>query len=313
MSAIVKACFVANTIQNTGKECDVSMAATAMLIAVPKSLTFDDTDLEDPVQWLNGLLHAAKPQRAYIVFGQQAPIRALTNNKENDVLVTLDDGSTVFLRYGFFNRMFETTSGGLDYAKKLQSLNKSGYSIIEIDNEGKMLVHDNGDGTYSGFVNDLMYSPSPILADFKSTPYKNQFYLSYSPKEIVQNGLILAGANQLLALQGLIDAKIVSKAAGTTGTLTIGVETLLAETDLVALFGSALANVANFVVTEVDNGTVVVPTSAAIVGGNIVLSKAAGFTSGKSYSVAGAAPSVWLAALIDGYDASQNPTVITIP
>ena len=312
MGAIVKACFVANTIQNTGKECDVSMAATAMLIAVPKSFTFTDTDLLDPVGWFNTAIHAAKTARVYPVFGQAAPIRTVTNNKENDVLVTLDDGSTVFLRYGFFNRMFETTSGGLDYAKKLQSLNKSGYSIIELDNEGKMLVRDNGDGTYSGLVNDLMYSPSPILADLKQTPYKNQFYLSYSPKEVVQHGLILAGADSLLGIQGLIDAEVISKADATTTELTIGVRTKLAETDLIALFGSALGtHVANFVVTKKSDGTVITPSAAAIVGGNIVLTGV--YTTGTTVVVTGAAPSVWLGNLVDGYDASGSSVEITIP
>lgn len=312
MSAIVKACLVANVIKNTGKECDVAMGPTAMLIAVPKSLTFTDTDLSDPVSWLNNLVHATKGSRVFPFFGQNAPIREIANDKENDVVVTLDDGSKVFLRYGFFNRTFSTTSGGICYADSLQSLNKSGYSIIEIDNQGQMLVHQNSDGSYSGLITDFMYSPSPTLPDLKSTPYKNNFQLSYNPTEYVQNGVILEGALPLLATMGLIDSIITKAAAATTTILKIGVETKCAETDLVALFGAALGtHVANFVVFDKTASAAITPSAAAIVSGHIELTGV--YPTGHIINVSGAVPSVWLGNLVDGYDAEDGGIDITIP
>jgi len=309
MSALINACQVSDLILNTGKECDAAMGATAMLVAVPSTLVFSEADMADPVTWLKGLIHSAKTTRAYPFFGNKAPIRTITNNKESDVLVTLDDGSTVFLRYGFFNRVFETTSGGICYAKALQSLNKSGYSILEIDKQGQMLVHANADGTYSGLITDFMYSPSPMLADFKSTPYKNQFQISYSPDEYVQNGLILGKNTALLNLMGLIDCEITQKAVPSVTKITIGVQTDCANTDLIALIGAPMATASNYIVTNKLTDIAVVAT-AAIVSGKVELSGT--FVTATKYIVSGAAPSVLFTNGVIGYDFSKSLEV-TIP
>lgn len=305
--AIIKACMVANTIQNTGKECDKAMGPAAMLIAVPKSLKFTLADLADPTIWLTALIHASRSVRAYPLFGQFAPIREIANDKESDVLVTLDDGSSILIRYGFYNRMFSTTNGGLCYAKALQSLNSSGYSLIEIDKEGQMLCKQNADGTFSGFIVDFMYAPSPTLSDLKN-PYKNHFKVSYDSKQYVQHGIILAGAENLLSLQGLIDAKIV-KLASTTTYLAIDVLTECGDADLVELLGSAWLNPANFVVKNAA-GVVQTISSVTNVGGHLHLSGT--FISAGVYTVTGAVPSVLLSNDIDGYEAS-NTVSITIP
>lgn len=214
--AIIKACLIGNSLKNTGKECDASMVATAMLIAVPPTIEIDDADLADPIAWITPLLHADKQSRVYPFFGNKAPINTINNNAEGDILVTLDDGTIVFLRYGIYNRLYETIAGGLCYAKALQGLNKSGYDIIEIDQQGQMLLHKNANGTFKGLSTTFMYSPSPLMADFKNTPYKNRFQYSFSPVELVQNGEVFTGAGSLLALMGLIDAEIVQDGTPTT-------------------------------------------------------------------------------------------------
>jgi hypothetical protein len=108
--AIIKACKISNRPKNTGKQCDIAMVATAMIIAVQSGLKFDDADLADPIAWLTTLIHEKK---AFPMFGQKAPIREIANDTEGDQIVTLDDGLKVFLRYGLYNRTFGTTSGGL--------------------------------------------------------------------------------------------------------------------------------------------------------------------------------------------------------
>ena len=291
MSAIIKACLITNTPKNTGKQCDTALVATAMLIAMQRGITFTDVDLEDPVTWLTTLIHQKK---AFPLFGQKAPIREITNNKENDVIVTLDDGLQVFLRYGLYNRVFGTTSGGLCYADALQSFLNAGYDIIEIDQQGQMLARDNGDDTYSPLICDFMHSPSPTLADFKNTPYKNHFGYSFTPLELVENGIIFKGASALLSMMGLIDAKITKEAAATTTKLKIGVKSTCSEEDLVDKFGNDLgADVTNFIVTNKATGAVVTPSGAAIVSGIIELTGT--YTTGQTYRVIGAAPTVLLA------------------
>jgi hypothetical protein len=306
--AIIKACKISNRPKNTGKQCDIAMVATAMIIAVQSGLKFDDADLADPIAWLTTLIHEKK---AFPMFGQKAPIREIANDTEGDQIVTLDDGLKVFLRYGLYNRTFGTTSGGLCYAEALQSFLGSGFDVIEIDQQGQMLARKNSDGTYSPLITDFMYSPSPVLADFKSTPYKNRFQYSYSPVELVNNGIIFKGAEALLSMQGLVDAKITEKAAATAADVTIGVETTCSDEDLVDTIGVDLADPTNFTITNVATGANVPITAAAIVGGNIVLS--AVLVSGQTYRVVGTSPEVWLANNVEGYDGSEHYVDILVP
>lgn len=310
MSAIVKACNVINSPKNTGKQCDTAMVATAMLIALQRGIEFDDTDLQDPVGWLTDLIHQKK---AFPLFGQNAPIREIQNDSEGDQIVTLDDGLKVFLRYGLYNRTFSTTSGGLCYAEALNSFLNSGYDIIEIDQQGQLLARKNSNGTYSALITDFMYSPSPMLADFKSTPFKNRFSYSFSPTELVQNGIIFKGASALLSMMGLITSKVTSPVASTTTKLKVNVFTECSEDNLLTKFGNALGTHAdNFYVENVAAlGTPVTISSAAIVSNVIELTGV--FASGATFRVWGAAPTVWQTNLVEGYDASENYVDITIP
>lgn len=306
--AIRKACVVKNSVENTGKECDTSMVATAMLIAIKRGLKITNADLADPVPWLINLIHE---RRAFPLFGQQAPIREMTNDSEGDILVTLDDGLKVFLRYGVYNRTFATTSGGLCYANALQSLNKSGFDVIEIDQSGQMLLRKNNDGTFGGLITDFMYAPSPMLADLKNTPYKNRFQYSYSPIELVNNGVIFSGAEELLSMMGLIDVTIFAGTGVSTATnIFVGVKTECAEEDLVALFPTQIIIPSNFIVKNKATGAVIPITAASIVGGEVRLVGA--FVSGTAYTVTGSLPTVWKTNGIEGYDANSKLVVATI-
>lgn len=307
--AMVKACSSKSGVKNTGKECDIAMVATAMLIAVPRSVKFTDADLTDPVKWMQTLIQQRK---AFPLFGQSAPIRTITNSNESDVIVTLDDGTAVFLRYGIYNRTFETTSGGFCYAQSLQSLNKSGYSLLEVDQTGQMLARKNPDGTYSGFITDFMYAPSPIMADFKSSPYKNRFQVSYSPVEIVNNGIVFSGASGLLSLMGLIDVQLTAAGvpASSTTKLRFKIETECAGTSITDLFPVGSIVPSNFVVTDTVTGVVVPISASAIVAGYAELTGT--FVSGKSYTVSGAIPTTLQTNGVEGYDYSY-PVDIVIP
>jgi len=307
--AITKACGIKVSVGNTGKECDTSMNATAMLIALHPSVKFTDDDLEDPMPWIEGLIHE---RRAFPLFGSKAPIRTITNNAESDVTITLDDGLIVFLRYGVYNRIFETTSGGFCYAKALSSFNKSGYNILEIDQTGQMLARKNSDGTYSGFITDFMYAPSPIWADFTNTPYKNRFQISFGPQEVVNNGVIFQGAGELLSLMGLIDVRIEEAAAATTTAIKVYAVTDCAEADLAELFPDELADPDRWLVTNKTTGAVVTITGVTITDSEIVLTGA--FVSGETYIVQGNTSEDWYANDIVGYDGNTLPGVeITIP
>lgn len=304
-SAIIRACLVQNLIKNTGKECDKMIGTAKMIIPVPQSFEFTDNDLLDPVTFFTAAIHAARALRIFPLFGNKAPIKEIKNSPSNDIIITLDDQSQVLLGYGFFNWEYATLSGGLCYAQALQSFNQSGYSNLIIDGDGNMLCRINENGNYAGILTDFMFAPSPDMPDIKTTTFKNRFRISVSPQEVVQNGVVLANARPLLSMMGLIDAKIVKFAAATTTKLKFNVLTECKGENLIVTQGDDLGtHVDNFIVTDVADDSIVIPSAAAIVGTHCELTGV--FTSGHTYKVIGSAPSIWLANDVEGYDASEN-------
>lgn len=307
--AIVKACNTALTIKNTGSECNDSMGPSAMLIAIPPGVSWTLEDELDFFTYVNTQIHAAPGSRFYPLFGPGIPIRKITLSKEADVVPVQDDGTPIFVRYGMITRVFGTTEGGLCYAQVLQSLNKAGYSFVEIDKSYQVLRRTNEDGSCGGLKTTFMYSPSPDIADLK-TPGYTYFQLTFDPVEYVSSGEILVGDASLLDLVGLLDAEITDATGSSTTKLKIGVSTICADTDLVAELSTPLAAVGNFIVTLKSTGVVQTIASAAIVAGHIELTGT--FVSGDVYTVAGADASVLFAADIEGIDINQSVD-ITIP
>lgn len=301
MGALIKACKSTLTVKNTGIECNDSMGPTAMLFAVPPGLSWPKSALADFHAYLSTQIHGAKGSRIYPLFGPAAPIRRIVNSKESDVLFTAEDGTQIFIRYGVLNRAFGTTEGGLCYAQALASFTKAGFSFLEVDNAGQILMRKNSDGTYSGLKTTFMFAPSIDLADFKNPAFSN-FQVSVKPEEYINHGQIFSGDSTITDLVGLLDTDVKQNAAANSTTkLKIDVVTECGETDLVALLGSALALVANFAVFDnATPGTPVVPSAAAVVGGHIELTGT--YVTGHTYTVALVASPTLLTNGLDGYE-----------
>jgi hypothetical protein len=266
--------------------------------------------MEDFKGWLTTQIHGPKASRIYPLFGPDVPIRKITNSKESDVIPVQDDGTPIFVRYGSITKVYGTTEGGLCYADALQSLNKSGYSIIEVDNADQLLFRDNGDGTFSALKTTFMYSPSPDGADFKNPGY-TYFQISYRPEEYVKFGTIWQDDSGIANLVGLLDTEVTDATGSTTTKLKVGVQTVCGLTDLVATdVATALATISNFVVTKKSDGSAVTITAAAVVSGHIELTGT--FTTATVYTVALAAPSVLLSNDVSGYEGLVSVD-ITIP
>jgi hypothetical protein len=308
--ALTKACQVSTALKNTGIDCDVSLGPTAMLAACPKNFTFSSTDFVDPLTWFIKNVNEVPSKRVYPIFGNNAPVRGIANNKEADVIATLDDGSQTFIRYGFINKVLSTTNGGLCYAAALQSFIQSGYRIIEFDKTGKMLARDNRDGTYTGLRCDFMYSPSPDVADF-ANPWKTNFQVSFDPVEYVTNGVILSGAQSLLDIDGLLDAQFVDKGPHTITALKVGLQTACGGTDLVTLLGTPLNVSALYKVTNATTGAVIPITTVTQAGG--VLSLNGTFVAATKYNVTGTDAQVWYTNSIIGYDGNSMTLQVTTP
>lgn len=301
MGAALSACQKSATIMNTAAECNDSMGPTSLLFAIPPTVKIPALSLASIsafYTWILAQIHAPKATRVYPLFGPAVPIRKIANKKEADVIATMDDGTPIFIRYGVVTKDYSTNEGGICFAQALQSLNKSGYSIIEIDNGNQGLLRANSDGSFGGLKTTFMYSPSPDPSDFKNPSFTN-FQISYFPQEFVANGVILQFDSSISGLVGLLNVTVAPVTGSSATVLKVAVNTACASTDLIALFGATLALVGNFVITN-ELGAVVTPTGVTIVSG--ALNFAGTFPTGHTYSVALAAPSVLLAAGIQGYE-----------
>lgn len=300
MATIQKACNTSVSVKNTGKTCDSAMLATAMLLMVHPSVEWDLEELEDPEAWASNLIHQRK---LFPLFGNEAPINAITNSNETDVIATLDDGQQVFIRFGIYNKMFETIKGGLCYAKSLLSFLGSGFKVIEIDQIGQMMFAKKSNGKYSGLTTSFISPASPAMADFRN-PYKNRFNVSYTPTELVNNGVVMTGGEAFLGMTGLIDVYLTEEAVATVAGVTIGVKTECGDTDIVTDFPTEFALAGNFTIEHATTHAPITITGRVVTGDSIAL--AATLVSGQSYIVRATAPTAWKTNGITGYDGSAG-------
>lgn len=320
--ALINPCNLAVVSRNTGSECNDALAATALLILMPKGTVIPGSALADFTVYATTQTQAAKTIRWYPIGGTAAPIRTITDKAGNDVIETLEDGSDHFIRYDMYNRTFIMTDGGLCLAQALQSFNGNSYGFVEVDIEGKIAMMDNGDGTYSPFPVNLAYAPTPELGNLKST-YKNKWMMSFNPIYYITKGKIFASdvAEDLVNITGLIDTNVTAAVGATQSTTNVfvNVQTDCADTDLVTLYpgaGSAgdMAQITNFVVTlAVSPFTVITPSAAVYIaasGTTPAQVKLTGtYVTASNYTVSLAAPSVLATNGIYGYEGITVATV----
>lgn len=299
---------------NTGVESHAAMAATAMLIMVPRNATFTLADITTAGSFtdlVNDKAHLPASQRWFPIFGFSAPINQITESNESDVIETLDDGSMIFVRYGKYNRTFLTTSGGIDLAEKLMRFPK-GYSFIEVDIEGKVQCYQKSDGVFAGVPVSMAKGLAPELANFK-TSYKNKLTLSFDPVAYVQQGKIFASSSDenILGSVGLLDVELTaSTTTQTTTNIYFGVRTKDgAETDLVELYPADIDTISNYIVKNAS-GAVITPSACVVLNGEIKLTGT--FPTGTNITVQLAAAATLKANNIEGYE-GVNVLTIAIP
>jgi hypothetical protein len=312
MEGLVKPCSLATFPLNTGIDCQAKMGPTAMLIMVPASAKWQDSDELSFLSYAVTQMHAAQGSRWYPMLGKNAPIRSIEDAKEADVLQTFEDGATAFVRSGMYARTFMTNNGGLAFGQALRSFNGfTGFAFIEIAKNGvnlNVLRMRNEDGSLSGIPVNLAYAPTPKLATLKEV-YENAFYLNFSPDYYIGKSEIAATEDDLLgSLTGLINVAVTDAGSSSTTILKVDVRTLGTDNSIVPLY-SNLSTVGNFIVTD-HLGAVTAAASAAKVSNHVELTGT--WTAGK-WTVA-LAPAATLAALtpaITGFEGTKTVTITT--
>lgn len=226
--ALVNPCLPANAAVNTGSECDDAMGYSRQMWLMPATLKWTATDELNFDSYLDTQRHAPAATRVYPIFGIAVPVRSITDANEADVLEIFEDGSKNLVRRGMYSRTFLTDKGGLCLAQHLMRINRS-LAFIEVDADNQVNRQINSDGTRSGFPVNLVYSPSPDLANLK-TVFHNKLMLDFNPLDYIGKGGIVKGdaTEDILSIIGLLDvtlyeaaAKVSSGATAATGGFTI--------------------------------------------------------------------------------------------
>lgn len=310
--AFLNPCDLAEEIVNTGTECDEAMGPTSLLILGDTSVEFT------PQQVAGGMLailqtaiHAAGAARIFPLFGNNVPVRDIQNTNGDNVLETLPDGSTAFVRSGKFTRLFATKEGGDCLSKILYALNGSTKGFIEIDGNNKVKMRKLANGNYGFFPTNMIDAPLPTLADY-AVVYKNAFRMNFDPKYYIKEGKVFQSDEDLQSLSGLVNAEILAGDTATTTTKAyIKVQTVCALTDLVAEFPTEIVELDNFVLYNVTDSATITPSAAAVVGGELEFTFTAQ-TSTDVIRITPASAATWKGNGIEGYEATAAITV-TIP
>ncbi|MDP4264926.1 MAG: hypothetical protein Q8941_20525 [Bacteroidota bacterium] len=276
------------------------------------TIKWTSTDLLNFTAYLDTARHAAGSLRAYPIFGNNVPIKSITDSNEADVVETFEDGSKTLVRRGMYNRLYLTDKGGLILAQKLFAINRH-LGFIEVDADNKVAMMTNSDGTFSPFPVNQVYAPLPDLANLKTT-YHNKLSIDFSSEFYIKRGKILQGdsTEDILSMKGLLDSAVtVGATPSTTTHIFIGAQTNYALTDLVNLYtgtgAGKIGQIANFIVKKVSDGSVVTPSAVAITSGQVDLTGT--YSSGASYTVEFAAPSVLKTNGLEGYEGTIKATI----
>lgn len=313
MTALVQACDVAQSVDNTGIECDSSFGLLAMVLAAPTAFRFDEADAADIETAVDAAISADRGARIFPMFGNAAPLGSVVNNNEADVTETLPNGQVVYIRPGFINFDVFTLKGGLCYYEHLKSFIGAGYGAFLIDVDGKMLakkyIATNGDISY-GPLNVTLTARSPSFTT-DTTVYKNNFTVAVNPSDLT-GATILSGAANLLGVTGLIDVDLSQTAAASTTIIKVGAHTACAHTNMYGLYAAGLSDVDAWVVTD-EAGATVTLSSVTQDATNSGWNLNGTFVSGDDYTVDLATPAnLRTNTTVEGYESTGSITV-TIP
>lgn len=293
------------SVKNTGVECSASLDVAKGLFLVAPSLTWTDTDELDPVTWMKNKIHERT------IFPILQGIFDFTATNESDVTEANPiSGTTRKLRPGGITMTYTFQDGGMCLQQALKTFEGKGYRVMMADQKGQLLRRKNSDGTYSGLKsNDI---GAAFIFASATTTYKNTISVSISQEEISKYGdLIKIVDGDVTDFNGLVDVELTKPVAGTTTTITVGVRTECAHTDLVARYNTVLADLTLYTIKDKASGVTVTPTAVAIVSGNVRFTGT--FLATHTYIVNGTSPAVWLGKNIEFFDASNGAVEVLIP
>lgn len=314
MTAAVEACDVAQSVRNTGVECDTSFGLLAQIIAAPMLFRTPLTDVEAE---FDAAISADPGGRVYPISGDAAPIASVTNSNESDVTETLPNGQVIFIRAGYINLDLYTIRGGICFYDKLSSFIGTGFGFFLVDVDGKIMAKKFVDSTTGavtyGPIGATLQGVKPTFTT-DTTVYKNNYTLSLNPSELRTAKILTGGAN-LLAVTGLIDVVIKKTAAASTTIIKVGANTECANSNMFNLYAAGLADVDAWVVY--DNAaptTPITPTSVTQDATNKGWNLNGTWIPGHTYKVYFTTPAnMRTATVVEGFDGTIDYATILIP
>lgn len=307
--ALIEACQSSTSIKNPGGSCDKMLGPSKGLLAGPTDLVIP-SGTTDIVSYIKQKIHAAPGSRVYVIANFIYPLFSMVPTPANPVEETSDyTGEIIYIRSGTENRVYKTTKGGLCLAKAWATFRNSGLGFMDIDGAGLFAAYKNSDGSY-GFITSLNMGGAGFDTASGTTVFKNNFRLSYDPDQYI-NSTVFDGGYGLLSLKNLEDVDVsAGSQTPTTTNIFVKIATECGGKDVIALVGSGIAQVTNFIVKNASTSAVVTPSAAAIVGGEVRLTGT--YVSGQSYTVE-LAPTTTLYTNNVFYYEGQAKATIAIP
>jgi hypothetical protein len=258
MATLINPCNISEgSVSNTGVECSAALGIAKGIFIMHPSYTWTAEDMADPVAFITARIHAAGSSRFYPVL-QGIFDFAIAN--ESDITETNPiTGINSRLRAGGFTLTYTFEEGGLCLAKALLGFQGKGYRFIAVDQDSKMLVRLNSDGTYSGLKSsDISSSIIPASASAK---FKNTLILGVSQDEYIRHSELIQSSEDITDFNGLIDTEITKAAeatiisVATSATRDITLTTLGADGDTVNVRKTGSVTISGGVVTKTSSET----------------------------------------------------------
>ena len=308
--ALIEACQGSTSIKNPGGGCDKMLGPSKGLFAGPTDLVIP-AGTTDIVAYIKQAIHNAPGTRVYPIANFVRPLINMNVTPATPVTETSDyTGEIIYIRSGTENRIYKTTKGGLCLAKAWVTFRNSGLGFMDIDGAGLYALNKDADSGDYNFITALNLGGAGIDTATGSTVFKNNFSLSYDPDQYI-NATVFDGGYGLLSLKALEDVDVeAGTQTQTTTNIFVKVTTECGGRDVIALLGSGIAQITNFIVKNASTGATVTITAAAIIGGEVRLTGT--FVSAQSYTVA-LAPTTTLYTNNVFYYEGQEIATVTIP
>jgi hypothetical protein len=251
--------FCGADVKNTGIcECFFDPKLITGAILVPRNKVFTSTELLDAnvLATMNTAISTVKNSRIFPIQG----LLALTDNSEDDTIQTFGYGSTVTVREGKYQWLFQFQNGGVNLSNALRTFNGliGKYAVIFIESQNTLIGTSkiDVDGSYglAGVPLEDLFTPKWKASDGSNVTVYGIRFAFQAPyiNENIAFKKVAVGSLMLTEINGLEDITLELVEATGDEDATVRADTDCGSTDLFDLYADEFANEEAWIVKDAD-------------------------------------------------------------